>query len=158
MPDDPLGDEVRADDLQILVGDDERNVVVARNEVVDQRVLRLDRAAQHVAVQLLHGVGPEGHIVLLLLLEAESQLIGIEERERPEQGARHDHRHAVAEGEDFTEFHRSVISARYPARRGSGGIRSCRAAVRRPAAPRGPTEAHCAGRPPYRRGAGRCRR
>lgn len=104
MVDDLLGDEVRVDDFEVLVGDDERDVVAVGHDVGHERVL--DRAAQHVARHALHGVGPQRHVVLLLLLEPPGHVVGVEQRQGAERHPDDDHHHPVAEREEFSpDFH-----------------------------------------------------
>jgi hypothetical protein len=112
MIDDLLGDEVRIEDLQVLVGDDERDVVALAQDIFDERVVA--RVAHHA----LHGMYPEGHFVLFLLPQAAGHVVG------EQQGQRH-HRHSdddgydpLAEREYFApQFeHKPVISFRTSAR------------------------------------------
>ncbi len=71
---------------------------------MDQRILQ--RTPLRVAVDALHGVGPQHHVVLLLLLEAVGHVVGVEQRERSEGHPHEDHHHAVAEREKCAaEFH-----------------------------------------------------
>ena len=142
MVDDLLGDQVRiVDHLEVLVGDDEGDVVVVRDEVLHERVLDLELAAEHFAVHALHGMGPEGDVVLLLLLELLGHVVGVEQRDAAQHHAHDDYHHAVAEREYVTtQFHReSSFSKSLPLRvRGLSPVRrryfffvSCSVVMRR---------------------------
>ena len=72
-----LGYEVEVDYFEVFVGDDERYVVAVAHDVGDERVLQ--EVAAHVAVHALHGVGPQQHVVLLLLLELAGHIVGEEQ-------------------------------------------------------------------------------
>ena len=114
--DDLVRNQVRPEHFQVLVGDDERDVVAVGDDVLNERVLH--RAAHHVAVDPLHGVRPQRHVVLLLLLEPLGHVVGVEQRDHAEGYAHDDNHHAVAEREYVAaDLHGCrVICAACPAR------------------------------------------
>ncbi len=90
------------DDRQVLVGNDEGDVVAFAQDVPDERVVvGIDG---HVAQHALHGVYPEFHLVLLLLLELPRHLVGEKQRERDQRDPGHDRHDAVAEGEQVSGY------------------------------------------------------
>ena len=95
--DDLVRNQVRPEHFEVLVGDDERDVVAVGDDVLNERVLH--RTAHHVAVDPLHGVRPQRHVVLLLLLEPLGHVVGVEQRDHAEGYAHDDNHHAVAERE-----------------------------------------------------------
>ena len=72
--DDLVRNQVRPEHFEVLVGDDERDVVAVGDDVLNERVLH--RTAHHVAVDPLHGVRPQRHVMLLLLLEPLGHVVG----------------------------------------------------------------------------------
>ncbi len=108
MVDDLLGDEVRVDDFEVLVGDDEGDVVAVGHDVGHERVLN---GPHDIAADAFHGVCPEGDVVLLLSLELPGHVVGVEQGQGPERNADDDDDEPVPEGEFLrVEFHVGFIS------------------------------------------------
>ena len=136
--------QMRLDDVEPLVGDDEGDVVAVREDALDERIV--DRAAEGVAARLLHGVRPHLDVVLLLLAQVVRHAVGVDQRQQADDHAHGDHHDPVAERERIAVeqvFQRPAcgigfIFGRYPVRAGCGRTPSRRRAVRRRDAPRGP--------------------
>ena len=103
---DLVRDAVARHVIQILVGDDERDVVLRAH---DGRYERIDQiVAERLAAHALHGGHPQLHVVLLLLLQHVGQLVGVEQRQHGQHHADREDRQPASEREFYfaREFHR----------------------------------------------------